>query len=87
MDLRFPIWKPGPSNDDPSRVRIQESNANPVDRLQFALLPLNAACHVIPSVLSNCIGNQVKHTFGSLNSCIYTRKVATSLKVSVVLKF
>ena len=27
MDLRFPIWKPAPSNDDPSRVRIQESNS------------------------------------------------------------
>ena len=54
MDLRFPIWKPAPSNDDPSRVRIQESIANLVDRMQFALLPLNAAGHMIPSVLSNC---------------------------------
>ena len=32
MDLRFLIGKPAPSNDDP----IQESNANLVDRMQFA---------------------------------------------------
>ena len=50
MDLSFPVWKPAPSNDNPSRVRIQESNANLVDRIQFAQLPLNAAGHVIPSV-------------------------------------
>ena len=27
--------EPAPSNGDPSRVRIQESNANLVDRMQF----------------------------------------------------
>ena len=53
MDLRFPIWKPAPSNDDPSHVRILESNSNLVDRMEFALLLLNVASHVIPSVLSN----------------------------------
>ena len=53
MDISFPIWKPAPSIDDPSRVRIQESNANLVDRMQFAKLPLNAASQVTPSVLSN----------------------------------
>ena len=36
MDLRFPIWKPAPGNDGPSRVRIQGSNANLVGRMQFA---------------------------------------------------
>ena len=33
--LMFPIWKPAPGNDDPSRVRIKESNANLADRMQF----------------------------------------------------
>ena len=54
MDLRFPIWKPAPSNDDPSRIRMQESNANLFDQMQFAQLLLNAAGHVTPLVLSNC---------------------------------
>ena len=54
MDLRFPIRKPAPSNDDPSHVRIQESNANLLDGMQFAQLPLNTASHVIPSVLTTC---------------------------------
>ena len=26
MDLRFPVWKPAPRNDGPSRVRIHWSN-------------------------------------------------------------
>ena len=42
-----------PGNDGPSCVRIQESNANFVGQVQFAELLLNAASHVIPSVLSN----------------------------------
>ena len=54
MDVRLPVWKPAPSNGDPSRVRIQESNANLVDRMQFAYLQLNTASHVILSVLSDC---------------------------------
>ena len=36
MDLRFPVWKPVPTDDDPLRIRIQELNANLVDRMQFA---------------------------------------------------
>ena len=53
VDLSFPIWKPAHSIDDPSRVRIQEPNANLVDRMQLAKLPLNAASQVTSSVLSN----------------------------------
>ena len=36
MDLRFPIWKPAPGNDGPSRVRIRRSNPNLVGQMQFA---------------------------------------------------
>ena len=43
--------KPAPGNDDPSHVRIQELTANLVDPVQFGNLPLNAASHMIPSVL------------------------------------
>ena len=39
--------------DSPSRVRIEELNANLVDRMQIGLLPLNAASYVIPSVFSD----------------------------------
>ena len=35
MVSRFPILKPVGGNDDPSRIRIKESNANLVDRMQF----------------------------------------------------
>ena len=50
-------WKPVPGNGSPSRVRIQESNENHFDRMPFNLLPLNVTSHVIPSVLSNGVGN------------------------------
>ena len=46
MDLRFLIWKPAPGKDGSSCVRIQGSNA-------ICLVTLNAANHVIPSVLSS----------------------------------
>ena len=51
--LRCPIFKSAPGNGGPSCVRIQESNANLVDRMLFGLLLSNTASHVIPSVLSN----------------------------------
>ena len=46
-------------------VRIQESNADLVDRIQFGWLPLHVDSHVILSVLSNRIsvllyGNYLK---------------------------
>ena len=41
------------ANDSPSRVRFQESNANLLDRIQFGWLLMNAASHVILSVLLN----------------------------------
>ena len=53
LETSFPIWKPAPRIDDPSLVLIQESNANLVDQMQFAKLPLNAASQLTPSVLSN----------------------------------
>ena len=55
MELRFPIWKPALSNRGPSRVRIQESYSNLLDRMHFGQLLLNMARHVTPSVLSNCV--------------------------------
>ena len=53
MDVRFPIWKPAPGNDGPPRVRIQGSTPTLVGQMQFALLLLNVANQVIPTVLSN----------------------------------
>ena len=46
MALRFPISKPVPSNDDPSRVRIQELNANFVDRIKFGQLQIFSSLYI-----------------------------------------
>ena len=46
-------WKPAAGNDSSSHVRIQELHSNRVDGMQFGWLPLKAASHLTPSVLSN----------------------------------
>ena len=36
--LRFPLWKPAPGNNGPSCMRVKESNAKVVDRMQKSLI-------------------------------------------------